>query len=50
MKTTKINISILFENPEKSILVILLNSVKQTDRNSSKPDTFHKPTTYEQNV
>ena len=25
-------------------------SVKQSDRNSSKMDLFHKPTTYEQHV
>ena len=25
-------------------------SVKQSDRNSSKTDLFHKPTTYEQHV
>ena len=29
---------------------ILVYSVKQSDRNSSKMDLFHKPTTYEQHV
>ena len=27
--------------------VVLLYTVMQSDRNSSKTDTFHKPTTYE---
>ena len=31
-------------------IIYIFYSVKQSDRNSSKTDLFHEPTTYEQHV
>ena len=38
------------QNSEQTINTRPTYSVKQSDRNSSKTDLFHKPTTYEQHV